>query len=136
MRLTALLLVLAVIWPAPHALAQPAGLPETVKQALARTKLPEASVAVYVHEIGAPRPTVAFGAERVMNPASTMKLVTTYAALELLGPAYVWHTEAYGSAPLVNGVLNGDLILKGHGDPKLTIENFWLLLRNLRGRGV
>lgn len=136
MRLTALLLVLAVIWPAPHALAQPAGLPETVKQALARTKLPEASVAVYVHEIGAPRPAVAFGAERVMNPASTMKLVTTYAALELLGPAYVWHTEAYGSAPLVNGVLNGDLILKGHGDPKLTIENFWLLLRNLRGRGV
>ena len=72
MRLTALLLVLAVIWPAPHALAQPAGLPETVKQALARTKLPEASVAVYVHEIGAPRPAVAFGAERVMNPASTM----------------------------------------------------------------
>jgi len=110
--------------------------PEPVAQALARAKLPEASVAFYVHEIGAERPLVAYGDERVLNPASTMKLVTTYAGLELLGPAYAWDTEAYGSGPLANGVLNGDLILKGHGDPKLTIENFWLLLRNLRARGV
>ena len=111
-------------------------LPEPVARALARAKLPEASVAIYVHEIGSDRPLVAHGDERVLNPASTMKLVTTYAGLELLGPAYAWNTEAYGSGPLMNGVLNGDLILKGQGDPKLTIENFWLLLRNLRARGV
>jgi D-alanyl-D-alanine carboxypeptidase/D-alanyl-D-alanine-endopeptidase (penicillin-binding protein 4) len=115
--------------------AQPR-LPEPVAQALARAKIPEASVAFYVHEIGSDRPLVAYGDERVLNPASTMKLVTTYAGLELLGPAYAWNTEAYGSGPLVNGVLDGDLILKGQGDPKLTIENFWLLLRNLRARGV
>ena len=57
-----------------------------------------------------------------------MKLVTTYAALELLGPAYRWKTEAY---------LDGDdLVLKGYGDPKLNYESFWMLLRNLRARGV
>ena len=111
-------------------------LPEPVVQALARAKLPETSVAFYVHEVGMDRPLMAYGDDRVLNPASTMKLVTTYAGLELLGPAYAWNTEAYGSGPLANGVLNGDLILKGHGDPKLTIENFWLLLRNLRARGV
>ena len=110
--------------------------PGPVTQALAQSGIPEASVAVYVHEIGAERPLVAAGAERALNPASTMKLVTTYAGLDLLGPAYVWNTEAYGSAPLVQDVLHGDLILKGYGDPKLTIENFWLLLRNLRARGV
>ncbi|MBI4207650.1 MAG: D-alanyl-D-alanine carboxypeptidase/D-alanyl-D-alanine-endopeptidase [Betaproteobacteria bacterium] len=111
-------------------------MPEAVAQALARAGLPDSSVAIYVQEIGAERPLIAFGADRALNPASTMKLVTTYAALELLGPAYVWSTEAYGGAPLVQGVLNGDLILKGYGDPKLTLENFWLLLRNLRARGV
>ena len=71
-----------------------------------------------------------------MNPASSMKLVTTYAALELLGPAYRWKTETYAGGPLTGEALHGDLILKGYGDPKLTLENFWLLLRDLRQRGV
>jgi D-alanyl-D-alanine carboxypeptidase/D-alanyl-D-alanine-endopeptidase (penicillin-binding protein 4) len=137
MRLiTVLMLVFATACAAPGALAQATRLPDAVVQALTRAKLPDSSVAVYVHEIGAERPLLAFGADRALNPASTMKLVTTYAGLELLGPAYVWSTEVYGNAPLVNGVLNGDLILKGYGDPKLTIENFWLLLRHLRARGV
>jgi D-alanyl-D-alanine carboxypeptidase/D-alanyl-D-alanine-endopeptidase (penicillin-binding protein 4) len=133
--ITALILVCTIAFAAP-ALSAQTRLPEVIAQALSRAKLPDASVAVYVHEVGAERPLLAFGANRALNPASTMKLVTTYAALELLGPAYVWNTEVYGGAPLVNGVLNGDLILKGYGDPKLTIENFWLLLRNLRARGV
>jgi D-alanyl-D-alanine carboxypeptidase/D-alanyl-D-alanine-endopeptidase (penicillin-binding protein 4) len=136
MRLITVLVLVFASAAAPGALAQATRLPEAVAQALVRAKLPDSSVAVYVHEIGAERPLISFGAERALNPASTMKLVTTYAGLELLGPAYVWSTEAYGGAPLVNGVLNGDLILKGYGDPKLTIENFWLLLRSLRARGV
>jgi D-alanyl-D-alanine carboxypeptidase/D-alanyl-D-alanine-endopeptidase (penicillin-binding protein 4) len=57
-----------------------------------------------------------------------MKLVTTYAALEALGPAYRWKTEAY-----LDG---GNVVLKGYGDPKLDLESFWMLLRNLRGRGL
>ncbi len=65
-----------------------------------------------------------------------MKLVTTYAALELLGPAYRWKTEAYASAPTREGVLEGDLLLKGYGDPKLDLEAFWILLRALRGKGL
>lgn len=71
-----------------------------------------------------------------MNPASVMKLVTTYAALELLGPAYRWKTEAWAAGPLREDVLAGDLVLKGYGDPKLDLEAFWLLLRALRGKGL
>jgi D-alanyl-D-alanine carboxypeptidase/D-alanyl-D-alanine-endopeptidase (penicillin-binding protein 4) len=91
---------------------------------------------LYVHETGADRPLISHGAERVLNPASTMKLVTTYAALELLGPAYTWSTDVYIGGPVENEVLAGDLIIKGYGDPKLTLENFWLMLRNVRARGV
>lgn len=120
----------------PRAHAQEAPLPEAVARALAQAEIPESAAAFYVHEIGAERPLLAVGATRSMNPASAIKLVTTYAALELLGPAFQWTTEAYAAGALSDGVLEGDLVLKGRGDPKLTLENFWLLLRGLRGRGL
>ena len=105
-----------------------AGLPEPLMKALRDAKVPQSSVSIVVQEVGARRPALALNAETARNPASVMKLVTTYAALELLGPAYRWKTEAY---------LDGDdLVLKGSGDPKLSYESFWLLLRNLRARGV
>jgi len=137
MRWCRLLLLLVAAWLAPAAAsAQPAALPEPVARALAQAGIPENAAAFYVHEIGAERPLIAAGAERALNPASTIKLVTTYAALELLGPAYTWVTEVYAAGALKDEVLAGDLVIKGYGDPKLTLENFWLLLRGLRARGV
>ena len=116
--------------------AAQAQLPEPVARALAQAGIPESAAAFYVQETGTDRPLMSAGAERALNPASTIKLVTTYAGLELLGPAYVWVTDAYAGGPVKDGVLAGDLVLRGRGDPKLTIENFWLLLRGLRGRGL
>jgi D-alanyl-D-alanine carboxypeptidase/D-alanyl-D-alanine-endopeptidase (penicillin-binding protein 4) len=113
-----------------------ASLPGPVARALAQADIPESAAAFYVHEIGARRPLLDVGAGQPMNPASAIKLVTSYAALELLGPAYRWTTEAYAAGALRDGVLQGDLVLKGRGDPKLTLENFWLLLRGLRSRGL
>jgi D-alanyl-D-alanine carboxypeptidase/D-alanyl-D-alanine-endopeptidase (penicillin-binding protein 4) len=120
----------------PRAHAQAEVLPAPVAQALAKADIPESAAAFYVHEIGAERPLLAAGAGLPMNPASSIKLITTYAALELLGPAFQWVTEAYAAGALADGVLEGDLVLKGRGDPKLTIESFWLLLRGLRARGL
>ena len=113
-----------------------AQLPPPVAQALARAGIPETSVGVYVHEIGAAEPVVAHRADQPLNPASVMKLVTTYAGLELLGPAYQWSTDIYADGALQSDVLTGTLYLKGGGDPKFTIEHFWLLLRSLRAKGV
>jgi serine-type D-Ala-D-Ala carboxypeptidase/endopeptidase (penicillin-binding protein 4) len=126
-------LLLAAGFMATLACAQ---VPEPVARALARAGIPEGAAALYVHEIGAARPVLAAGADRALNPASTIKLLTTYAALELLGPAYAWATEAYAAGALKDGVLTGDLALRGQGDPKMTLENFWLLLRSLRARGL
>ncbi|MGV3629163.1 MAG: D-alanyl-D-alanine carboxypeptidase/D-alanyl-D-alanine endopeptidase [Betaproteobacteria bacterium] len=111
-------------------------LPEPVARALAQAGIPESAIGVYVHEIGAAEPVLAIGAERSLNPASSMKLVTTYAGLEMLGPAYTWNTDMLSDGAIAQDVLNGSLYLKGSGDPKLTLENFWLLLRSLRARGV
>ncbi len=111
-------------------------LPRPVRDALRAAAVPAAGVAVLVQEVGAARPTLSMNAGKAMNPASVMKLVTTFAALELLGPAYRWKTEAYVSGALRDGVLEGDLVLKGYGDPRLDYESFWMLLRVLRGKGL
>ena len=113
-----------------------AQLPAPLAQALQAAGVPESAVGLYVQEVGAAKPLLALNAERGFNPASTMKLVTTYAALELLGPAFTWSTELYAGGPVQDGVLAGDLIVKGYGDPQLTLEEFWLMLRSLRARGV
>ena len=111
-------------------------LPPAVAQALAAARIPVANVAVVVQEAGVFHETLRVNAMAPMNPASVMKLVTTYAALEQLGPAYRWKTEAWMTGSLRDGVLEGDLILKGGGDPKLDLESFWILLRALRGKGL
>jgi len=111
-------------------------LPESVSAALKRAHIPLSSVSIVVQETGAPKPLVSLNADRAINPASTMKLLTTIAALETLGPAYRWKTEAYLDGKLENGVLRGDLVFKGYGDPKLTVEQFWMWLHELRQRGL
>lgn len=114
----------------------PQDLPAPVVKALKRHALPAQSVSVYVHEIGSAEPLVAHLADTPRNPASVMKLLTTLAALEELGPAYSWKTEAFATAPVRAGRLEGDLYLKGYGDPYLVIEHFWRFLRQLRVAGV
>jgi len=111
-------------------------LPESVSEALKRAHIPLSSVSIVVQETGAPKPLVSLNADRAINPASTMKLLTTIAALETLGPAYRWKTEAYLDGKLENGVLQGNLVFKGYGDPKLTVEQFWMWLHELRQRGL
>ena len=119
-----------------HLFAHADRLPATVAKALKAAGIPQSAVAVVVQDVDGVSPRLTFNAGQAMNPASTMKLVTTFAALELLGPAYTWKTTAWSAAPLDRGVLAGDLTLRGSADPKLTFEQFWLLLRQLRARGV
>jgi D-alanyl-D-alanine carboxypeptidase/D-alanyl-D-alanine-endopeptidase (penicillin-binding protein 4) len=74
--------------------------------------------------------------ETPRSPASAIKVVTTFAALDSLGPAYTWHTQALATGELSDGVLTGDLILKGGGDPYMTIERWWSFVGALRSRGL
>jgi len=130
-RLVALLTVALLSRPA---LAD--GLPPNLLGALKAAQIPAASVAVVVQPVDAKAPLVAHNAALAMNPASVMKLVTTYAALDLLGPAWTWKTTAWTEAAAVDGILNGNLYLKGSGDPRFAIEHLASLLRQLQVRGI
>lgn len=129
-RLCALLLLACLAQTAQ------AVLPEPVFRALKAAGIPTEAVAVVAGPLDGTAPTVSHQAEVPMNPASLMKLLTTLAALETLGPAATWKTEVLATAPVENGILTGDLILRGSGDPKFTYDRLWLLLRELRGRGL
>lgn len=129
-RLFALLFLLAAL---P---ASADGLPAPVLAALEAARIPAANVAVVVQPVDGPAPLLAHNARQPMNPASVMKLLTTYAALDLLGPAYTWKTAALADEPPAAGTLAGNLYLKGSGDPKFALEHLWALLRQLRVRGV
>ena len=111
-------------------------LPATVLRSLKAADIPAQSVAIVVQPVGSTMPVLRHQAEVPMNPASLMKLLTTFAALETLGPAFTWQTEMLAGAVPRDGVLDGDLILRGSGDPKFTYDRLWLLLRELRGRGL
>lgn len=126
--------LLAALFVAVNASALP--LPAPVRDALRQAHIPLNSVGIVVQEVGTHRPLISQNAQKAMNPASTMKLLTTLAGLEILGPAYRWKTEVYLDGSLQDGILQGNLIFKGYGDPKLTLEQFWLWLRELRQRGL
>ena len=111
-------------------------LPAHVSSALAAAKIPADAFSIAVIPLEGQGMAQFINADHPVNPASTMKLVTTYAALELLGPNYKWQTDLYGTGDISNGELQGDLIFRSSADPKLTMERMWLLLRDLRAAGV
>jgi D-alanyl-D-alanine carboxypeptidase/D-alanyl-D-alanine-endopeptidase (penicillin-binding protein 4) len=98
--------------------------------------MPVESLSLFVQDVNENTPLLAVNADIPRNPASTIKLLTTYIALEDLGPTYVWKTEGYLGGELTDGVLEGDLYLKGYGDPYMVMERFWLTLKNIQRRGV
>ena len=116
--------------------ARAADLPPPLLNALKEAGIPLHSLGLVVQGIDAKQALIRHNAAQPMNPASAMKLVTTYAGLELLGPAYTWKTEALVENPPTGGRLDGNLTLRGSGDPRLALEQFWLLLRQLRARGI
>ncbi len=110
--------------------------PAQIASTIAAEQLPPSAVSFIVVDEETGRPVLSQNALRPRTPASTLKTITTFASLDLLGPAYTWHTRALVSGPIERGVLNGDLILQGGGDPYLTLERWWNFARRLRGLGL
>lgn len=120
-----------------HAAPAQAGLPVSVTSALKREGVPLSEISVVVERIGDSTPLVAINADTPMLPASTMKLVTTYAGLSMLGPDYRWRTSAYAEGSVDgHGVLHGNLYIQGTGDPKLVPEELIDLVDKIRQTGI
>jgi D-alanyl-D-alanine carboxypeptidase/D-alanyl-D-alanine-endopeptidase (penicillin-binding protein 4) len=113
-----------------------AQLPPAIDVVVKGHKLPADSYSLLVQDIDGGETLLVVNENLPLNPASTIKTLTTLAALEELGPAYTWTTRVYALGPVEQGVLRGDLLLQGGGDPYLLEEQFRNLLKALRARGI
>ena len=119
-------------------LAVPAAaeLPERVRQIARTLDVPAEDISVWVQPVGGKQPLLTHLPDRPRSPASPMKLVTTFAALQGLTPAFRWETEIHALGPVEKGVLKGNLLLRGHGDPYLVTGEYWDLINGVRQAGI
>lgn len=102
----------------------------------AQPRLGKAKIAVSVVDLATGNDLVAHNADRGMNLASTAKLLTSTAALATLGGGFRWRTSVYGAEPDDQGVVTGELYVKGRGDPMLGVAELRALAADLAARGV
>jgi D-alanyl-D-alanine carboxypeptidase/D-alanyl-D-alanine-endopeptidase (penicillin-binding protein 4) len=111
-------------------------LPNSVLSVISLRQLPPESLSVYVEDLDSGEVLLEWQELEPRNPGSTIKLLTTLVALDVLGPGYVWRTKVYALGAVESGQLRGDLLIKGDGDPFLVTERVWQLLRNIRSAGI
>src|SRR3984957_9904653 len=127
---------LAAFCVAPACAWAAADLPPDVAQTISAQRLPPGAVSIAILDPDSGRLVLAHNPDTPRSPASTVKVVTTFAALDLLGPAYTWHTRASIRGTFNDGVLDGDLILQGGGDPYMTLERWCSFAHALRAKGL
>ena len=121
-------------------------IPKAVASSLEKSQIPQDAISISVTEIGQAhqgkeiqyfsKTALDWRSTEAMNPASTMKLVTTLAGLDVLGPQYRWRTKLFTDGAIRQGVLKGNLYLQGSGDPKLIPEELARMMKDLQGLGI
>jgi len=111
-------------------------LPVPLQSALNIRGVPDDSLSIYVEDLHTGEVVLAWNEAELRNPASVEKMLTTLVALDTLGPTYKWQTEVHLLGEVDQGTLDGDILLRGFGDPYLVTERFWQLLRQVRQSGI
>lgn len=116
------------------AAAAPA-LPRELRGLLDQYPVPAENLGLYIAPVDGGE-AMSANAAKAFNPASVIKLLPSLAALELLSPAYQWTTRVFITGAVAGGVLNGHLYIQGGGDPYMTVESLWGLLKTVRAQGI
>jgi D-alanyl-D-alanine carboxypeptidase/D-alanyl-D-alanine-endopeptidase (penicillin-binding protein 4) len=118
------------------AIAEQTELPQPVRHILDIRKVPHDSLSVYVQDVDSGEVVLNWQDDVPRNPASTMKLLTTLVGLDTLGRNYRWTTDVFALGEVEDGHLDGDLLIRGGGDPFLVTERVWQMLRLVRQAGI
>ena len=118
----------AVLSGAAIAAGLSSAVPAAITQLMAAQRLPSSALSFVIVDADTGRVVMSHNPDTPRSPASTMKTVTTFAALDMLGPAFIWQTRAW--------LHDGDLYLQGGGDPYITLERWWSFVQDLRAQGL
>jgi serine-type D-Ala-D-Ala carboxypeptidase/endopeptidase (penicillin-binding protein 4) len=121
-------ILLACAFCAPLAAGAAIPVPAVVEQVMTAQELPASAVSFVILDTDSGRVIMSQNPATPRSPASTIKTVTTYAALDMLGPTFTWQTRAW--------MRDGNLILQGGGDPYMTLERWWSFVQRLRAEGL
>ncbi|UFH59598.1 D-alanyl-D-alanine carboxypeptidase/D-alanyl-D-alanine endopeptidase [Sulfurovum mangrovi] len=111
-------------------------LPADIQYFLNKSKLPSKDVSIYIKELGSDRVVASLNADKIRKPASVIKVVTAYGALLKMGFDYRWPTQFYTNGALHSGSLEGDLVVKGHGDPSFGSDDLPEIVEQIKQRGI
>ncbi len=111
-------------------------LPIDIISQLRGAGITEQGMSAFVQEVNAKKPLLAYKDKASRLPASVMKLITSYAALGVLGPKYRWPLDVFARGPIRKGVLSGDLIIKGYGAPEFNKAELRKVLHGIRAKGI
>lgn len=127
---------IATVLPNAFAKANESEIPLELENALKRYQILKDDATFLVQAIDEDEPRIALNVNVNRNPASLIKLITTWSALNVLGPDFTWETNLYASTDTEGSILNGDILLQGTGDPFFLNEDLWSLLGKLKSLGV
>ncbi len=112
-------------------------LPQSIEAFIKHSTIAQKDVSIYIKEVGTNgRTIVSHNAFTARTPASVIKVLSTYASLLKLGFNYRFPTKFYTTGSLQNGILHGDLIVKGFGDPTLNAKDLNEMVNKIRAHGI
>lgn len=130
----------AVVAAVVAAVALPAAASASLKSSLDRAlHVPHVSLAAtgaLALDLTTGATVYAHNASRPLIPASNEKLAVTYAALTALGAGFTIETDVLGEGAQTGSAWQGDLVLKGYGDPTLSSADLAVLARQVRAAGI
>lgn len=122
--------------PAEASEAAERRLVDRINRILEAPELSDALVGVHVRRLADGKTLFGRNSDKLFNPASNMKLLTTAAALRYLGPTYSFKTFVRRAESMKAGAVKGDLYVQGRGDPTLTTETMFGLVHQIAQAGV
>ncbi len=113
-----------------------AQLPAGVRELITKSPVPLNQISIWVAPVNSETPLISFQENTPRNPASVAKLLTTGTGLINLGADYRWKTEFYIDGKISNNTLNGNLIIKGYGNPYMVEERLVDIVSSLQEKGI
>lgn len=107
-----------------------------LNKALKKTGIEKKNVGIAIYDLKKDKMVYALNEDKLFSIASVNKLLVTAASLKYLGQDFRFKTTIYGEKPDSDGVIKGDLCIKGAGDPLFVSENMWYLVNTLKNMGV
>ena len=136
MKLFQILFCLLISIGITHASSNEESMPPKIAKTLKKFGLSNDSISINIADVDSNTTLLNLNPDTVRNPASTMKILTSLAALDILGAGHLWRTGFYRTKSIEDDTLQGDLFIRAGGDPLILLEDMLASLLALRLRGI